>query len=138
MNISQFFKLFAVGFPALIVADLIWLGFIMRNTYHTQLAHIARLSDGSLQVNWLAGLLVWALIVIGAIVLVLPHVQPLSLVNGFLWGAFYGLVLYGVYDLTNYALLAQWPLSITFIDIAWGAFVNGMLVMLLTWVKSFL
>lgn len=40
-------------------------------------------------------------------------------------GLFLGLVGYGVYDLTNQATLKIWPLSLTLVDMAWGAFLTG-------------
>ena len=36
-------------------------------------------------------------------------------------GAFFGLVTYATYDLTNLAVVKDWPLAITFADLAWGA-----------------
>ena len=36
------------------------------------------------------------------------------------WGALFGLVVYGVYDLTNRAVLEKWPMRLTLADIAWG------------------
>ena len=36
-----------------------------------------------------------------------------------------GLVAYGSYDLTNMATLKGWSLSLTLVDIAWGAFVSA-------------
>jgi uncharacterized membrane protein len=38
------------------------------------------------------------------------------------FGALYGLVVYGTYDLTNYSLVKDWPLTITLVDMAWGTF----------------
>ncbi len=32
----------------------------------------------------------------------------------------FGLVVYGVYEATNYAILKKWPLHVTFIDTVWG------------------
>lgn len=36
-------------------------------------------------------------------------------------GAFFGLVAYATYDLTNQATLKQWPVVITVADLCWGA-----------------
>ena len=36
------------------------------------------------------------------------------------YGAALGLVIYGVYDFTNFSTLRQWPLLLTFADVAWG------------------
>ena len=40
-------------------------------------------------------------------------------------GALLGLVAYGTYDLTNQATLKVWPVSITLMDMVWGAFLTG-------------
>jgi uncharacterized membrane protein len=42
-----------------------------------------------------------------------------------LMGGVLGLAAYGTYDLTNYATLKSWPLSITLIDLAWGTLVSA-------------
>ena len=34
--------------------------------------------------------------------------------------AFYGLLTYATYDLTNLATLKDWPLLITLVDLIWG------------------
>ncbi len=45
--------------------------------------------------------------------------------QAFGWGAVYGLVLYGVYDLTNLAVLDKWSMRMTLADIAWGCVLCG-------------
>ena len=40
-------------------------------------------------------------------------------------GALFGLILYGVYDLTNLAILEKWTRSMTVADIAWGCVLCG-------------
>lgn len=126
-------RLFAIGYPLFILCDIVWLGFVMKGTYQNSLGYLMKLTEGQMHVNWVAALFVWALIVVGALVFALPRVEGLSLLSGFLWGALYGFVLYGVYDFTNLALIARWPFSIVLIDLAWGTFVNGMLVIFFTW-----
>ena len=136
MNISHFAKLFAGGFTFFLCADMLWIGFIMRKTYQSYLGPLMRTTNGALQVNWSAGIAVWALIVLGAIIFALPRAYAASYAITFAWGALYGLVLYGVYDLTNYALLANWPLAMTFIDICWGICVNGLLLVVIKWLDN--
>ncbi len=41
------------------------------------------------------------------------------------YGAFFGLVAYGTYDLTNQATLKTWPLELTIMDMAWGALITA-------------
>ena len=38
-----------------------------------------------------------------------------------MWGAGLGLVVYGVYDLTNLATLRGWSPALAIVDILWGA-----------------
>jgi len=40
-------------------------------------------------------------------------------------GAFFGLVAYGTYDLTNLATLKNWTLTISLVDMAWGTFATA-------------
>ena len=41
------------------------------------------------------------------------------------WGALFGLVAYGVYDLTNQATLRVWSTRLSLADMAWGAALTG-------------
>lgn len=40
-------------------------------------------------------------------------------------GLVLGLVAYGTYDLTNLSTLKNWPVSVSFIDLAWGTVLTG-------------
>jgi uncharacterized membrane protein len=42
------------------------------------------------------------------------------------WGALFGLVAYGVYDLTNQATLKVWSIKLSLADMAWGAVITGL------------
>lgn len=132
----HFLKLFALGYPAFMLLDSLFLGVIMRGVYQSEVGSIARSYNGQMQISIAPGVLVWALIVIGSIILALPHARGGTLAHAFAWGAFYGLVLYGTYDLTNYAVLARWTLFISVIDIAWGMLSNGLLLMWLVWLDA--
>jgi uncharacterized membrane protein len=70
---------------------------------------------------WPAAALVYVLLALGVVAFVLPRAAGL-VSAGAMWGALLGLVIYGLYNLTNYSTLARWPLAMTIVDIAWGAF----------------
>ena len=106
------------GILGFIVVDGIWLGLVMANFYRTQLVHIGRIVDGKFAPNWPAAALVYVLLGLGIAVFVVPRAH--SLATAAALGALFGLVVYGVYDLTNYSTLAQYPLVLTIADIAWG------------------
>jgi uncharacterized membrane protein len=41
-------------------------------------------------------------------------------------GAFFGLITYSTYDLTNLATVRDWPLIITIVDLIWGMVLSAM------------
>jgi uncharacterized membrane protein len=110
---------FAVGVVAFVVIDAVWLGLVMRQFYRRELSPIARMSNGKLAPIWPAAILVYVLLAIGVVALALPGGGvPASRIAAS--GATLGLVVYGVYNLTNFATLAAWSRKMTIVDIAWG------------------
>lgn len=105
------------------VLDGIWLGLLMTSFYRTQLAPIARLANGNFAPLWTPALLVYVLLSVGVAVFVVP--RAVSLATAIAFGGLFGLIAFGVYDLTNYATLAAWPLAVVLVDMAWGAFACG-------------
>ena len=104
---------------ALTVLDFLWLGVIAKNLYREGIGHL--MAPGP---NWWAAAAFYLLYPIGLLVFaVLPSggdwLRALAL------GALFGLFCYGTYDLTSLAILKDWPLSVTLVDIAWGAAVSA-------------
>lgn len=114
----------AVALVSLIVLDAIWLGLLMSDFYRRQLAPVARMVDGRLDVVWPAAALVYPLLAGGLTLFVLRTARTSS--EAALLGAAFGIVTYGVYDLTNQATLREWPVLLTAVDIAWGALLCGL------------
>lgn len=48
-----------------------------------------------------------------------------SLFKVFFLGTIFGLVAYGAYDLTNQAVLKDWPIIVTIVDMLWGSLLAG-------------
>jgi uncharacterized membrane protein len=97
--------------------DMLWLGFIAKGLYRKYLSSF--LTD---QVNWTAAIVFYILFIIGIFVFViLPAVEKNSLFKAIGLGAFFGMITYATYDLTNLATLKNWPIQIVLIDIVWGA-----------------
>ena len=115
---GQTLKLAAIGAVAFMVLDGIWLGVVMKNFYRDQLAPIVRLVDGGIAPNWPAALVVYALLGTGIAFFVIPRASSIPLAAAY--GGLLGLVVYGVYDFTNYSTLRQWPFVLTLADVAWG------------------
>lgn len=114
-------KLYLLTAVVFLTIDLTYLGLIMPRFYQAQLGPLARRSGDALAPLWWAAWVVYLLIPAGIIWFALPRVDPQSAVGSALaWGFLYGITLYGVYDFTNLATLANWPLKLSFADTAWG------------------
>ncbi|WP_068111803.1 DUF2177 family protein [Tropicimonas marinistellae] len=55
----------------------------------------------------------------------LPALRANAPTAALLNGALLGLVAYGTYELTSYAVMRDWHLSMTLVDMAWGAVLTG-------------
>jgi uncharacterized membrane protein len=97
--------------------DMLWLGLIAKNFYNKYLGSF--LAE---QVNWTAAIIFYLLFIAGIFVFViLPAVEKNSMMRAIAYGAMFGFITYATYDLTNLATLKDWPLTIVFVDIAWGS-----------------
>ncbi|MDM0004624.1 DUF2177 family protein [Variovorax sp. J22G73] len=111
----------AVTFVVLLVIDMIWLGVIAKGMYQEAMGDLMspnpRLAFAA--VFYLAypiGLLVFAIV---------PGLAAQGVMRAALMGGLFGLFCYATYDLTNLAVIRNWPLALSFIDIAWGTVVSG-------------
>lgn len=136
----HFIKLYALVIPVFLLIDLTWLGKIMVKFYKSELGPLARLEGDSLAPVLWAAAVVYLLIPLGIVLFALPRVDGQNmLVSSLFWGFLYGVVLYGVYDMTNYSLLDKYPLRMALVDIAWGgvlcAIVTSVAAVLDRWLR---
>lgn len=97
----------------MLVLDLAWLGFVARDLYDSALGPLRRP-----EVLWPAALLFYAFYVAVTVAwAVLGGNGPLLASRR---GAGLGLVAYATYELTNWAVLRDWPAWIVPVDVAWG------------------
>ena len=116
MNISFYLKLYFLTVPLFFIIDLIWLGVVAKGFYQKNLKYIL-----SPNVNWTAAIIFYLIYIVGILIFaVVPAVTKDSLRYAVVWGALFGFFTYATYDLTNLALLKDWPLKIVFVDILWG------------------
>ena len=122
----HFIKTYALILPIFLLIDFTWLGKIMVRFYKSELGPLARLEGDSLAPILWAAAVVYLLIPLGIVLFALPRVDPQNmLLSSLFWGFVYGVTLYGVYDMTNYSLLNNYPLRMAFVDIAWGGVLCG-------------
>lgn len=114
MNV--FVKLYLIAFIVFFVIDLLWLGLVAKKLYQKEMGMLLKAN-----VNWVAAMIFYLLFILGLVVFVIkPSVDTESLTKVMLLGAFFGLVTYATYDLTNLATLEGFSLKITLIDLTWG------------------
>lgn len=136
-NFMRTVKILAVSYSVFIAMDFLWFGLLMSGVYKNYLGPILRMRGNVFSPVIASALVVWALIVVGSYVLLLPRIEHASILAQFCWGAFYGLILYGVYNFTNHAVLNSYPLAIAVIDSLWGGFANGILAIILVFLYRF-
>ena len=116
----------------LIVVDLIWLLGIAKNLYRSEMGDLMA-SDPKL----LAGLAFYLLYALGVcIFVIIPALSKQSLMHALLYGALFGLFCYMTYDLTNLAVIRDFPTRLAFIDIAWGSLVTATSSVIAYWVGN--
>jgi uncharacterized membrane protein len=117
----------------ILVLDAIWLGAVARRFYANRLGYLM-----APEVRWWAAALFYLLFASGVLYfVVLPLEASGSPGRAFVTGAFFGLVAYAAYDLTNQALVRGWPIVVTAIDLAWGALLTGMVSVIGLWSARF-
>ena len=107
---------FLISFIVFLGIDLLWLGIIARKLYVLHMGHLLRTPP-----NWPVAFLFYGLFVIGLMIFAInPALEQRSIPYALKYGALYGFFTYMTYDLTNWAVLKDWPSGIVFIDILWG------------------
>lgn len=116
-------KLYLILLPIFLAIDAVWIGVVMKSFYSAELGELAkRGADGGLSPRWIPAVLVYVLIPLGIVAFVRPAMGPGATVGQAAgWGALFGLITYGVYDLTNRATVEKFTLRMTLVDLAWGA-----------------
>ncbi len=112
----QYVVAYVATVVAFLIIDLIWLGFVAKGFYWSQMDGLMRESFK----GWAAGMF-YLMYVAGVVYLVIaPNLASGSWREVAIAGAVLGMVAYGTYDWTNYAVLKDWPLPVTLVDWVWG------------------
>jgi uncharacterized membrane protein len=117
----MFIKLYLVALSVFFAIDMAWLGFLAKNFYSKQIGFLMKN-----KVDWIPAFLFYFLFVAGLVVFViLPALEKKLWLHALLYGALFGLITYATYDLTNLATIKNWPLTVTVVDLVWGAFLSS-------------
>jgi uncharacterized membrane protein len=113
---AYYIKLYFATLLVFFAVDMVWLGVISRTFYKKHLGFLM-----APDINWYAALIFYFLFILGILVfVVLPGIKENALPLMLVKAAFFGLVTYAIYDLTNLATVKDWPLVITIVDLIWG------------------
>lgn len=124
-------KLYLVTLAAFLAIDMLWLGLVAREFYQQQLGYLMAPSP-----NWFAAILFYLLFVAGLLVfVVMPGLAASSLKTTVIRAAFFGLIAYATYDLTNLATLKDWPALLSIVDMLWGT-VLSVLVSIISFIAG--
>lgn len=113
--------LFAIAAIVYLVLDMLWLLVIARGFYMQELGALMKpqldlLAAGMFYLLYLAGIMVFV---------ILPGAESGQIGKAMAMGFFFGLVAYGTYDLTNWAVIQGFGPRLALVDMAWGASVSA-------------
>tara|TARA_B100000989_G_C19403610_1_gene411071 strand:- start:15 stop:416 length:402 start_codon:yes stop_codon:yes gene_type:complete len=121
-NLSTFLISMVIVFISLILFDFIYLSFA-KNYYYISKNPI----------NFISAILSWILIAY-----IISIQDSSSIYESIIYGITVGFVVYGVFNLVNYAILKEWKLNVVIMDIIWGLTVCSLAAISLFLFKKYL
>ena len=119
LSAGSFCLAWLAAFVAMLVLDGIWLGFVAKGMYQREMGSL--MADPVRVVPIVAFYLLFPI----ALVYLTLFNAPSGWGEAFLRGAVLGLAAYGAYDLTNLAVVRDWPVRLSLIDWAWGCVISA-------------
>ena len=115
---------------SLVAIDLVWLLGIAKTLYRDEMGDLM-----ATEPKLIAGLGFYLLYALGACIFVIaPALNKQSWIQAVQYGALFGFFCYMTYDLTNLAIIRDFPTRLAFIDIAWGSLVTAVGAGIAYWV----
>ena len=128
----KYFAIYCSFLITMLAIDLVWLLGIAKSLYRDEMGDLM-----ATEPKLIAGLAFYLLYALGAIIFVIiPALSKQSLMYAVQYGALFGLFCYMTYDLTNLAVIRDFPTRLAFVDMAWGSFVTTLSASLAYWVGS--
>lgn len=119
MNVAL--RSFGAALVVLAVLDGLWLGLISPAFYKARIGPL--LLDRPI---WVPAILFYLVHAGGIAIFAVPAALSAGTWPGaILYGALFGACVYAAYDLTNLATLRGWSVSVTIVDLCWGAFATA-------------
>jgi len=120
------FVVYLLSFIAISAIDAVWHLVLFGKLYSQWFAPVARMVNGHMSLQLIPGLLSQLLLVATTLFLVLYKTGGHPKVGeGALIGAACGILAISVYGLVNYALINNWGLEITILEVLWGPIIGA-------------
>ena len=116
----RFTLVYLAVFVTMVVIDMVWLRVIAVQWYADGMGPL--LTDSP---NLFAAAAFYLLFPVGLVIFAVMPGETSSLLKVATMGALFGFFAYATYDLTALAVIKNWPLGLTLLDMAWGTLVSG-------------
>ena len=114
-----------IGFCFFLLVDYLFLRSVMGPWYSAQYPDLLRQVNGVIKVNYVAALACYLLMLICLTYFVF-QLPPNSAWGWVIFQGFLlGVTFYGVFDLTNLAILSGWSWLVSIVEILWGGIICG-------------
>lgn len=113
MSLTGWIQAYAAALAVFLLLDLLWLGWIARSYYRDRIGHLF-----APRFRKLPALAFYGAYILGILYFAVAPGVPLH--EAAVDGAIFGFFCYATYEMTNWATLRDWPVSIVVADIAWG------------------
>lgn len=128
----KYFGVYLIFLITLLVIDLIWLLGVAKNLYQQEMGDLM-----ATEPKLIAGLAFYLIYALGVCIFVIvPALSKQSWIYAVQYGALFGFFCYMTYDLTNLAVIRNFPTGLAFIDIAWGSAVTAVAAGIAYWVGN--
>lgn len=124
----EFYLVFPIVFLFYILFDILWFSlFSYQKIYQPQLLLMNKKQFGVRKYSALVTYLILSL----GLSLLLEYTFVSTLFDFFVAGFLYGFVVYGVYNVSNFATIEKYKFKTVIMDILWGSVVSGMICIFL-------
>ena len=124
------FLLFFTTLITMVILDVVWLMLMAKQFFVVHIGHLMSAKPKLIPIVLFYLIYSFAITVFVVLPSVNHHYDTFLV---FLLGALFGLAAYGTYDFTNHALMKNWPVIVTVVDLAWGSFLTGVTSVIGVW-----
>lgn len=101
-----------------LLVDVFWHVFIAPKLFREQIGHLM----GN-KAKIYAALFFYLINAAAILIFVInPSIERQNIIYALKYGGFLGFSMYSTYNFTNLAILKNWPIKLTLLDLAWGTF----------------